>query len=296
VARAIEAVMPAVEAAGHTVHVGVPQGLVVDGDPLRLTQVLSNLLTNAAKYTLRGGRIEVTVEARGAAATVLVADNGTGLSADLLPRVFDLFVQGRRNLGRSEGGLGIGLALVKQLVLAHGGTVAAFSDGPGQGSEFLVTLPLAAGPVDGMSAADAEAMEELTAMGSGVNVLVVDDNSDAADLAATVLTDAGHRVEVAYSGLEALERVAGWHPDVVVLDIGLPDLDGYQIAAELRSRHPERVFQMIALTGYGQPHDRTRSAAAGFAAHLVKPVDPVQLSAAVGRLAGAADVEARPPV
>jgi CheY-like chemotaxis protein len=147
-----------------------------------------------------------------------------------------------------------------------------------------------------MSAADAEAMEELTAMGSGVNVLVVDDNSDAADLAATVLTDAGHRVEVAYSGLEALERVAGWHPDVVVLDIGLPDLDGYQIAAELRSRHPERVFQMIALTGYGQSHDRTRSAAAGFAAHLVKPVDPVQLSAAVGRLAGAAEVEARPPV
>jgi signal transduction histidine kinase len=132
VARAIEAVMPAVEAAGHTVHVGVPQGLVVDGDPLRLTQVLSNLLTNAAKYTLRGGRIEVTVEARGAAATVLVADNGTGLSADLLPRVFDLFVQGRRNLGRSEGGLGIGLALVKQLVLAHGGPLPRSATGRGR--------------------------------------------------------------------------------------------------------------------------------------------------------------------
>ncbi len=203
VARAIEAVMPAVEAAGHAVEVEVPQGLVVDGDPLRLTQVLLNLLTNAAKYTPGGGRIAVFATASGAIVTVRVIDNGTGLAPDLLPHVFDLFVQGRRSLGRSEGGLGIGLALVKQLVQAHGGTVAAFSDGPGTGSEFLVTLPLAAGPVATARAVDPDDELDSVAAGSGINVLVVDDNSDAAD-------SGGHRAHRCRPpGRSRLQRAGG---------------------------------------------------------------------------------------
>jgi len=283
VARAIEAVMPAMEEAGHRVEVRVPGDLQVDADLLRLTQVVSNLLTNAAKYTPRGGRIEVTGERRPLGIALRVTDNGNGLSADLLPRVFDLFVQGRRTLARPEGGLGIGLALVKQLVEAHSGTVEAFSDGPGLGSTFVVTLPPGTGRPN-----VAPAVDLMDIVGDPrASVLVVDDNRDAADLAATVLADAGHAVDVAYSGLDALQRVAAAAPDVIVLDIGLPDLDGYEVALQLQARHPDRQFRLVALTGYGQSHDRLRSAAAGFAAHLVKPVDPLKLRAVVERIVAA---------
>lgn len=288
VARALETVTPLIEERRHDVQVHVPDGLAIDADPTRMTQVVANLLTNAARYTPPGGALRVLGASDGPRVTLRVVDNGAGLSSDLISRVFDLFVQGRRNLARSEGGLGIGLALVKRLVQAHGGTVVAHSDGPGRGSEFAVTLPRAAVPAD--DPVHAAAADERFEPGAapGVQVLVVDDNRDAADLAASVLQDAGHHVEVAYTGFEALERAARTLPDVVILDIGLPDMDGYSVAAELRARHPGVPFVLIALTGYGLKRDRARSGAAGFAAHLVKPLDALELTAMLQRVLDAA--------
>ncbi len=281
VGRALETVAPVIERAEHEVDLQVAPGLLVDADPLRMTQVITNLLTNAAKYTPPGGRIQVIGGADGARVVLRVIDNGTGLTPELLSRVFDLFVQGPRNLARSDGGLGIGLAIVKQLVAAHGGRVAAYSEGPGRGSEFVLDLPRA-------SAADRTAApaapDEADAAHPGVRVLVVDDNRDAADLAAIVLSRAGHEVATAYSGAEALALAHEQAPDVIVLDIGLPDLDGYAVAAGIAELYPGRRICIIALTGYGLPHDRRRSDAAGFSAHLVKPIDPMQLLAAVRQL------------
>jgi signal transduction histidine kinase/ActR/RegA family two-component response regulator len=265
--------------------------LCVDGDPVRLAQVVANLLTNAARYTERGGRIMVSArregdgagpqranDDRGSTAIVIrVKDNGAGISPDLLPRIFDLFIQGHRSSDRAQGGLGLGLALVKNLVALHGGSVVALSDGPGKGSEFVIRLP----PADEAGDSGAVRSENNRAprhqADHGKRILVVDDNSDAADSLADLLRDAGHEVAVAYSPVAALEAVEAFRPAVAVLDIGLPVMDGYELASRLRAKPVTTGCLLIALTGYGQSHDRIRSEEGGFQYHLVKPVDIDQL-------------------
>ncbi len=278
---AVETVSPLIEACKHDIRVRVPLGLTVEADPQRMNQVVGNLLTNAAKYTLPGGRIEVVVAAEDGWVTIRIIDSGVGLSIDLMPHVFDAFVQGRQNLARSGGGLGIGLAVVKHLVRSHGGTVSAHSDGPGRGSEFRVSLPaITAVSMDRVPALAVSSAIVRTQRALGA-VLIVDDNHDSADSAASVLANEGHRVATAYSGLEALEKCSIDTFDVVLLDIGLPDIDGYRVAAELRTQRLLGRCRVVALTGYGHAHDYARSAQVGFDAHLVKPIEPKHLVAVV---------------
>ena len=206
---------------------------------------------------------------------IRVEDNGSGISPELLPRIFDLFIQGHRSSDRAQGGLGLGLALVKNLVALHGGSVVALSDGPGKGSEFVIRLPSAA-EVPASARARSE-HDRAPSNAEGKRVLIVDDNNDAADSLADLLRDVGHEVEVAYSPIAALKIVETFRPEVAVLDIGLPVMDGYELAARLRSKPVTANCLLIALTGYGQSHDRIRSEEGGFQYHLVKPVDIVQL-------------------
>lgn len=283
ITRALEVAAPLIDARGHNLHVEVEPKLWVDGDETRLVQVLSNLLTNAAKYTDRGGEIWIKASRTAGEVVVTIRDTGNGLSADILPNVFDLFVQGRRTLDRSEGGLGLGLAIVKSLVILHGGRVVARSEGVGKGSEFEISLPAAAA---GRAADDVRARpawEDLQAdnrLGSR-RILVVDDNVDAAESLAETLTDLGYTTCVAYDGPSALAAAAKFTPDVALLDIGLPVMDGFELAGRLRAgRGTGGDLRLIALTGYGQTTDRDRALAAGFDRHLVKPVD----IAALGRV------------
>ena len=240
--------------------------LPVRGDATRLVQVFTHLLNNAAKYTPDSGRIEVETMRSGDQAAVHVRDNGTGMDAQLLVKVFDLFAQGDRSLARSGGGLGIGLTLVRRIVQMHGGVVAAFSEGPGRGSEFVVRLPLAQEMLGA-----AEDASEATPSLPPRRILVVDDNVDAAASLATLLRLEGHETRIEHDGPNTLAIALKWRPDVVLLDIGLPGMNGYQVAEELR----ERGFhgRLVAVTGYGQEADRARSRDAGFDVHLVKPVD-----------------------
>jgi signal transduction histidine kinase/ActR/RegA family two-component response regulator len=288
VAKAVEMASPLLDRRQHRLAVEVPaDGLRVQGDPVRLAQVVANLLTNAARYTPPGGHVQVRArrvhgEDEGAGEVELaVADDGQGLSADLLPRVFDLFVQGPRAIDRQEGGLGIGLTLVRSLVSLHGGSVEARSDGPGQGSTFVVRLPLLAAP----GLALPEAGPAIAKGGSPLRILVVDDNQDAADLLGTLLAVDGHEVLTAHDGLGALALVEDAAPDVAVLDLGLPVMDGFELAALMRGRLGDAAPVFIAVTGYGQPADRDRSRDAGFQAHLVKPVDAGVLLATIRDLA-----------
>jgi signal transduction histidine kinase len=268
--RAAETIRPLVEGRQHQLTVAVPEGpLLLEADPTRLEQVLTNLLNNAVKYTEPGGTIRLAVEQAGAEAVVRVRDTGIGMRPEILAQAFDLFVQGERGLARSEGGLGIGLALVRSLVQMHGGTVTAHSDGPGQGSEFTVRLPKLPDGAGARVALPAPA-------GTGARprrILVVDDNRDAADSLALLLRLGGHEVGVAYSGEAALEVVRMTPPEVVLLDIGLPAMDGYEVARQLRVQHGSQLL-LVAISGYGQEEDRARSQEAGFDEHLVKPVDP----------------------
>jgi len=275
--RAAEAAGPLIEARGHHFQMTPPPGPArVQGDPTRLEQVLTNLLNNAAKYTEPGGRITFTAALAPGVATLRVRDSGTGIAPEMLPRIFDLFAQDDRSLVRSQGGLGIGLTLVRSLVELHDGTVTADSAGPGLGSEFVVRLPtLPEGPADpGRSAAAAPA----TPSGRpSRRVLVVDDHGDSARTLARVLELWGHEVRVAHSGPEAIAQVAAHPADLILLDIGLPEMDGYEVARRLRDQAPAAAMTLIALTGYGQDEDRRRSRAAGFDHHLVKPVDLADL-------------------
>ena len=275
VEAAVEASRPAVDAGGHALSVTVPPARVpIHADPTRIGQVVSNLLTNAAKYTPDGGRIDVTVRQEGGTAVVRVTDTGVGIPADMLPRVFDLFTQVGENLDRSQGGLGIGLALVRKLAELHGGRVTAESPGPGRGSTFTVRLPVepgaapeaapAADPADGPRARPRK-------------VLVVDDNADGAASLAMVLGLAGPRTETAHSGPAALAAAARFRPDVVILDIGLPGMDGYEVARAIRADARLGRPVLVAVTGWGTDQDRQRAAAAGFDHHLVKPVDGLRL-------------------
>ena len=281
VARAVEMASPVLEEQQHHLALRVPSGeLWVDGDETRLAQVVANLLSNAAKYTEPGGRIELEARREGDQVALVVSDNGIGIGPDLLPRVFDLFTQGKRGPDRSKGGLGLGLTLVRRLVEAHGGEVIAESDGAGQGSRFTVRLSARTAPelAAAARATPARATPERAPGGRSRRVLVVDDNHDAADLMAELLRGAGHEVAVAHDGPQALEIADGFDPEVAVLDIGLPVMDGYELGARLKQAGQPRL---LAVTGYGQDHDRARSREAGFAAHLVKPIDPARLLAAI---------------
>ncbi len=246
---------------------GTDGPVFVIGDEARLVQVITNLLTNAARYTESGGRIEVRLRGEAENAVIVVSDNGSGIPQDLLPRVFDLFSQGPRTSDRAHGGLGIGLSLVRSLVSMHGGEVRAESEGDGRGSTFTLTLPVAR---PSRLPAPPARSTALVRPSERRRVLIVDDNRDAAMLVAELLRDVGHEVSVAHDGPEALSLARERAPDVAILDLGLPVMDGFELADRLRDLPaPPRL---IALTGYGQKGDRARTRAAGFDAHLVKPI------------------------
>ena len=253
--------------------------IAVNGDMTRLAQVVINLLNNAAKYTHQGGDIWLEVFVEGDDAVIRVRDSGVGIAPNLLERVFDLFTQGERTLDRSDGGLGIGLTLARRIVALHGGTITAKSEGVGKGSEFAVRLPRL--DLRYRDARGAEGSFELPGGAQRRCVLVVDDNADAATSVAMLLRMAGHDVEVEHDGPAALEKVAAAAPDVVLLDIGLPGMSGYEVARQLRLRPEGQGLRIYALTGYGQEEDRKRSLEAGFDGHLVKPVVPADLLALI---------------
>jgi signal transduction histidine kinase/CheY-like chemotaxis protein len=276
-ARSIERGRALLDERGHTLDVAVPDGSVmVDADPERLAQVFTNLLSNAAKYTERGGRVSVRVEASADEAIVQVADTGIGIAPEDLAHVFELFSQARMPEGRSEGGLGIGLALVRQLVEIHGGTVTAHSDGWGRGCTMSVRLPLlrVLPATDALAAAPSPAPTV-----HGCSVLVADDNVDAADSLGMLLRFDGHDVTIVHDGEAAVAAVQARRPDAVVLDLGMPGLDGLEAARRIRAMPGGRHVRLIALTGWGQDSDRARTREAGFDHHLVKPADPAEVTA-----------------
>jgi signal transduction histidine kinase/CheY-like chemotaxis protein len=285
VGRAVETARPQLDAARHELTVSLPEGPVeLEADPVRLAQVLANLLHNAAKYTEPGGRIELTATLADRAGgppevAVSVRDTGIGIDADLLPRVFDLFMQADPSSTRAQGGLGIGLTLVKQLVELHGGRVEAHSAGPGTGSTFTVHLPTLRSEVGRRGAEDPWSSPPSTVHRPPPSrkVLIVEDNEDAARSLAMLLRLSGHEVATAADGTEALRLAAEWRPEAVFCDIGLPGLDGYGVAGALRRDPATAGAHLIAVTGYGRDEDRRRSRQAGFDHHLTKPVDPADL-------------------
>jgi CheY-like chemotaxis protein len=275
---AVETARPLLELRGHQLTLRLaPQLLWVDADRVRLEQIMTNLLTNAAKYTEPGGQIWLTTASEGSDAVLRVKDTGIGIAPEMQPRIFELFMQAEPTLDRSQGGLGIGLTLVKRLVELHGGRIEVASQGLGQGSEFTVRLPLRA-PAEPSETACPEvprAGERLVQ-----RILVVDDNHDGAESLALLLRLWGHEVRLANDGPSALRMIEASLPDVVLCDIGLPGMDGYQLAKQLRQQGPN-CLRLFALTGYGQDEDRRRSRAAGFDGHLVKPIDPEELQQAL---------------
>jgi signal transduction histidine kinase len=292
VQQSIETVRPLAEARGQRLTVEVPPRPVwLSGDIARLSQIFSNLLNNACKYTQEDGRIHLRAEAEDGEARIAIEDDGSGIDAELLPRVFELFVQGERGLDRGQGGLGIGLTLVKRLVELHNGTVRAYSAGVGRGSTFTVSLPCLAAVADTAESSMPEMRRNEKVYGR--RVLVVDDNMDAAESTAAYLRLEGHEVKTVNDGRDALESVRVFAPHVIVLDIGLPGLDGYAVARRLRTDGETREALLIALTGYGQKEDRDRAKEAGFDYHFTKPADPQHIQVAIeqGRpLAAGSDV------
>ena len=294
VVRAVEVAGPLLRERDQRLVVNAPRnGLAVDADPERLAQVVSNLLTNAAKYTPRGGCVSVSAERRGAEVVLSVSDTGIGIPADMLPHVFELFVQGRQASDRAAGGLGLGLAIVRNLVERHGGRVEAQSDGPGLGSQFTVVLPhadQAAPRATGPSAPQSvvAAIGDLALPG----ILIVDDNRDGADMLFEVLSRQGYRTAVAYDALEALRVAADFKPEVALLDLGLPVIDGFELADRLRLVPGLTDLTLIALTGYGQSSDRARTREVGFHHHLVKPIDLEELERLVSAITRASAIRA----
>jgi len=268
---AVEASGALIERGRHQLRVTPPvEPLHVEGDATRLTQIISNLLDNAAKYTDPGGRIWLTAEREGDEVVIQVKDSGIGIAPDVLPRIFDMFTQSALPLERAQGGLGVGLALVERLVQLHGGTVSAFSGGEGKGSEFTIRLPLVqahrqAAPESRAAAAPAPERH--------CRILVVDDNQDSADSLGMLLHMLGHEVKTANDGEKALVAAAEFRPDVAILDIGLPKMNGYDLAKEIRELPWARNLVLVALTGWGQEEHRKRSAESGFNHHLTKPVE-----------------------
>jgi CheY-like chemotaxis protein/two-component sensor histidine kinase len=272
--NAVETSRPLIEAARHELAIHVPaEPVTVMADPVRLAQIVANLLNNAAKYTEQGGRIAISAAREGGLAVISVRDNGIGIPVDVLPRVFDLFAQADRTYQRSQGGLGIGLTLVRTLVELHGGTVEARSEGLGRGSEFLVRLPLGAeqGCVPVLEA------DERDGVFASQRIVVVDDSRDAAESLALLLESLGADVHTATDGPAALEELDAYRPSVMLLDIGMPGMDGFEVARRARQRLDGRDLTIIALSGWGQEEDRRRSREAGIDYHLVKPVDVDEL-------------------
>lgn len=278
--HAVEAVQPLCDAMGQALSVTLPADeILLDADPARLGQVFGNLLSNASKFSDRGGRISLDIEVTDAWAMIRVADEGVGIAPEQITRIFDLFTQVDTSADRAAAGLGIGLALVKTLVDMHGGTVEVSSAGIGCGSEFFVRLPLA------IAAEPAETtVTNAPASHAPRRILVVDDNRDSADSLATLLRLGGHETAIAYDGLEAVEATVRFRPDVILLDIGLPGINGFEAARRIRQQHANRRPTIVALTGWGQDSDRRASHEAGFDAHLVKPVDDATLARLLAEL------------
>jgi CheY-like chemotaxis protein/two-component sensor histidine kinase len=271
VSSAVEASRPLIEKWDHELTVTLPpEPVYLEADPTRFAQVLLNLLNNAAKYTEQGGRIWLTAGQEGEHVVIRVRDTGIGIPREMLPRIFEMFTQVDRSLERSQSGLGIGLTLVQSLVEMHGGTVEAQSDGPGKGSEFVVRLSVAAEVRD--RGGRGTPGGEKVAAPAKCRILVVDDNRDSADSLAMLLRIMGNDVHTAHDGLEAVGAAAVFQPDVVLLDIGLPKLNGYEAGRRIREQQGKGVV-LIALTGWGQEEDRRRSKEAGFDHHLTKPVE-----------------------
>jgi CheY-like chemotaxis protein len=280
VQAAVETSRPLIRRRKHHFAVALPKGDVqIEGDLTRLAQVLSNLLNNAAKYTDDGGHIRLDAELEGGMISIRVRDTGLGVAPNLLPHVFDLFTQADRTLDRAEGGLGIGLTLVKRLVELHGGNVEARSEGLGRGAEFIVRLPVVSAQTTAserprkIDVGNAEGLER------SLRILIVDDNVDAADSVAMLLGMEGHQTRTVNTARAALLAAPEFKPEVVLLDIGLPEMDGYEVARRLRAQNGADVMRLVAVTGYGQPADRRRAHDAGFDEHMVKPVEPSQLQA-----------------
>jgi len=275
--RAVETSEPLIRAKGHDLKIIVPaQAILLDADPVRLTQALSNLLNNAAKYTKPAGTIELTAMQDGAQAIVAVRDNGIGISAEMLPRVFDLFVQADQSFERSEGGLGIGLTLVKRLVEMHGGSVEARSEGLGRGSEFVVRLPVATTPTT-HEPQQGQPPSTLAPGRHRQRILLVDDDADTLNTLQQLLTLMGNEVRTAHDGLAGVQAAAAFRPDVVFLDIGMPRLNGFDVCRQIRNQPWGRRVILVAYTGWGQDDNRRCSADAGFDYHLVKPVEATAL-------------------
>jgi signal transduction histidine kinase/CheY-like chemotaxis protein len=280
--RAIEAAQSVIDAQGHQLSLSLPsEPVLLTTDPVRLAQVINNLLTNAAKYTEPGGRISLEVATASGEVVIRVRDNGIGIPGEMLPQVFDMFTQVDSSASRSQGGLGIGLTLVKSLVELDGGRVEAHSEGAGKGSEFVVRLPSCRGQVAVSHPAASEIAHHHVPKR---RVLVVDDNVDAAETLATLLRLKGHAVDIAYDGPSAIEAANRHAPEIVFLDIGMPGMDGLAVASRLRSSpavspHP----LLVAVTGWGQDEDRRRTERAGFDFHLVKPVSPIEVGQLLAR-------------
>jgi len=281
---AVETSRPLVDASGHELSVVLPpEPVYVDADPARLAQVFANLLNNAAKYSEPNGRIALTVDRQGSDIAVSVRDGGIGIPEEMLPRIFDPFSQVNQSLERCQGGLGIGLTLVKRLVEMHGGSVAAHSAGTGKGSEFVVRLPIPiALAAPGSPATPDEPVAEAPARW---RLLVIDDNNDAATSLGMMLSTLGYETRTAYDGLAGLEAAAEFRPDVVLLDIGMPMMNGYDVARRIREQPWGKEIVLIAVTGWGQTEHRQRTSEAGFDHHLVKPVDPAALAKLIASLA-----------
>jgi CheY-like chemotaxis protein/two-component sensor histidine kinase len=270
VQHAIEAVRAQYASMNHELTVTLSsRGLQLDADPARLAQVIGNLLNNACKFTDPGGHVWLSVEEDDGAAIIRVRDNGIGIAAEHLPGLFDMFAQVDTSLERSRDGLGIGLTLVKTLVEMHGGSVDARSDGPGRGSEFIVRLPIVATLADAVPLGPTSAPPPPASR----RVLIVDDNADGAESLSILLELAGHQTWKAHDGIEAVDATERLRPDVVLLDIGLPRMNGYEACREIRKQAWGKTVALIALTGWGQDEDRLQSQDAGFDAHMVKPVD-----------------------
>jgi signal transduction histidine kinase len=288
VARAVETVQPLIAERGHQLHLSVAtQSIRVFGDPLRLTQALGNVLSNAAKYTDNGGQISLTAQQVDDTVEIRVQDTGIGIPVDMQPMIFDMFTQLNHQTGHAQSGLGIGLALVRRLLEMHGGSVSAFSEGNGEGSEFLITLPVITSEItagNGRAAVGLDSNAGAEAVQVRRRILVADDNADALESLATLLELGGHEVFSAANGALALESAERNLPEVALLDIGMPKLDGYEVARRIRAQPWGRRITLVALTGWGQESDRRRSGEAGFDSHLVKPLDLDKLTALLERL------------
>jgi len=285
IADAVETALPAVEAAQHRLRVDTgAEALAVDADATRLAQILSNLLTNAVKYTPKGGEIALSARREAGSVVVAVADNGIGIPLEEQGRVFDMFSQVSRNIGHAQGGLGIGLSLVRSLVDMHGGTIAVSSRGAGQGSTFTVTLPAAA------TQADAESRTAGGTTGAaataGLRILLADDNVDAADMLASLLQASGHETDTVHDGLHAIDRIRATRPHMAILDIGMPGMNGYEVAGAVRATPELQDLVLVALTGWGGELDRERSSAAGFDAHLTKPAGMDEIHRLIAAIMG----------